>query len=138
MIRSPRIDSDFFRLRNPPPPVAPQNVEWCCIWDSVQSVEQPWPAEAMKIPTSAPNLTPNFCFYFLRSFDGVAELFDYLDSDWSHARPAILETCGCLLNRLHAAAARDLASIPWSVDLVQDVAAGRWHRYQSRHCTCPG
>src|SRR5271163_3275593 len=42
MIRSPRIDSDFFRLRNPPPPVAPQNVEWCCIWDSVQSVEQPW------------------------------------------------------------------------------------------------
>src|SRR5277367_6082798 len=41
MIRSPRIDSDFFRLRNPPPPVAPQNVEWCCIWDSVQSVEQP-------------------------------------------------------------------------------------------------
>src|SRR5271168_5205839 len=41
MIRSPHTDSDFFRLRNPPPPVAPQNVEWCCIWDSVQSVEQP-------------------------------------------------------------------------------------------------
>src|SRR5271167_1085854 len=45
MIRSPRIDSDFFRLRNPPPPVAPQNVEWCCIWDSVQSVEQPCAGE---------------------------------------------------------------------------------------------
>src|SRR5271168_578399 len=40
MIRSPRIDSDFFRLRNPPPPVAPQNVEWCCIWDSVQGTVQ--------------------------------------------------------------------------------------------------
>src|SRR5271170_437228 len=48
MIRSPRIDSDFFRLRNPPPPVAPQNVEWCCIWDSVQSVEQPWVQEAVR------------------------------------------------------------------------------------------
>src|SRR6202034_4630901 len=43
MIRSPHTDSDFFRPRNPPPPVAPQNVESCCIWDSVQSVEQPWP-----------------------------------------------------------------------------------------------
>ena len=42
MIRSPHTDSDFFRPRNPPPPVAPQNVESCCIWDSVQSVEQPW------------------------------------------------------------------------------------------------
>src|SRR5271157_2071004 len=41
MIRSPHTDSDFFRPRNPPPPVAPQNVESCCIWDSVQSVEQP-------------------------------------------------------------------------------------------------
>ena len=43
MIRSPHTDLDFFRPRNPPPPVAPQNVESCCIWDSVQSVEQPWP-----------------------------------------------------------------------------------------------
>src|SRR5277367_5138201 len=54
MIRSPRIDSDFFRLRNPPPPVAPQNVEWCCIWDSVQSVEQPCmrtPADASDLPS---------------------------------------------------------------------------------------
>src|SRR5271169_6941246 len=42
MIRSPHTDSDFFRPRNPPTPVAPQNVESCCIWDSVQSVEQPW------------------------------------------------------------------------------------------------
>ena len=47
MIRSPHTDTDFFRPRNPPPPVAPQNVESCCIWDSVQSVEQPWiPYEA--------------------------------------------------------------------------------------------
>src|SRR5271167_5175895 len=44
MIRSPHTDSDFFRPRNPPTPVAPQNVESCCIWDSVQCVEQPWGA----------------------------------------------------------------------------------------------
>src|SRR5271169_2819089 len=42
MIRSPHTDSDFFRPRNPPTPVAPQNVESCWIWDSVQCVEQPW------------------------------------------------------------------------------------------------
>src|SRR5271170_4294511 len=41
VIRSPRIDSDFFNLRNPLSLVAPQFTETCCIRDSVQSVEQP-------------------------------------------------------------------------------------------------
>ncbi len=48
MIRSPHTDSDFFRPRNPPTPVAPQNVESCCIWDSVQCVEQPWTEPAQR------------------------------------------------------------------------------------------
>src|ERR1700689_5232303 len=42
VIRSPRIDSDFFNLRNPLSLVAPQFAETCCIRDSVQSVEQPY------------------------------------------------------------------------------------------------
>src|SRR5208282_542902 len=50
MIRSPHTDSDFFPPRNPPPPVAPQNVESCCIWDSVQSVEQPWLRYEPRVP----------------------------------------------------------------------------------------
>ena len=56
MIRSPHTDSDFFRPRNPPPPVAPQNVKSCCIWDSVQSVEQPG---ALGGAVAGPNLVQN-------------------------------------------------------------------------------
>src|SRR5208283_4993745 len=41
-IRSPHTDSDFFAQRNRPPRFPHQDLENCCIWDSVESVEQPW------------------------------------------------------------------------------------------------
>src|SRR5271156_4527947 len=75
MIRSPRIDSDFFRLRNPPPPVAPQNVEWCCIWDSVQSVEQPWGRWSAIDP--APSQRALFMLYYLFNFNKIGEKGDW-------------------------------------------------------------
>ena len=56
MIWSPHTDLDFFRPRNPPPPVAPQNVELCCIWDLVQSVEQPCGGLEPTIKVGAPGI----------------------------------------------------------------------------------
>src|SRR5271165_3445352 len=41
-IRSPHTDSDFFASRNRPLRLSHQELENCCIWDSVESVEQPW------------------------------------------------------------------------------------------------
>src|SRR5271165_4913765 len=41
-IRSPHTDSDFFAPRNRPLRLSHQELENCCIWDSVESVEQPW------------------------------------------------------------------------------------------------
>src|SRR5271166_636579 len=43
-IRSPHTDSDFFAPRNRPLRLSHQELENCCIWDSVESVEQPWAA----------------------------------------------------------------------------------------------
>jgi hypothetical protein len=40
-IRSPHTDSDFFARRNRPLPLTHQDLGNCCIWDSVESVEQP-------------------------------------------------------------------------------------------------
>src|SRR5271166_5054915 len=40
-IRSPHTDSDFFAPRNRPLRLSHQELENCCIWDSVESVEQP-------------------------------------------------------------------------------------------------
>jgi hypothetical protein len=42
-IRSPHTDSDFFARRNRPLPLTHQDLGNCCIWDSVESVEQPCP-----------------------------------------------------------------------------------------------
>src|SRR5271165_1986884 len=42
-IRSPHTDSDFFAPRNRPLRLSHQELENCCIWDSVESVEQIWP-----------------------------------------------------------------------------------------------
>ena len=42
LIRSPHTDSDFFARRNRPPRLPRQDLETCCLRDSVESVEQPW------------------------------------------------------------------------------------------------
>ena len=41
-IRSPHTDSDFFVQRNQSLRLSHQEFANCCIWDSVESVEQPW------------------------------------------------------------------------------------------------
>src|SRR5580698_9454862 len=41
-IRSPQTDSDFFTQRNRPLHLPRQDLQSCCIRDSVESVEQPW------------------------------------------------------------------------------------------------
>src|SRR5208283_3640429 len=41
-IRSPHTDSDFFARRNRSLRLQHQDLRNCCIWDSVESVEQPW------------------------------------------------------------------------------------------------
>src|SRR5271165_3262589 len=55
-IRSPHTDSDFFAPRNRPLRLSHQELENCCIWDSVESVEQPClPTTSDACPSSASN-----------------------------------------------------------------------------------
>src|SRR5271157_5781800 len=59
-IRSPHTDSDFFAPRNRPLRLSHQELENCCIWDSVESVEQPWATRAVCMTTCACIwMTPN-------------------------------------------------------------------------------
>jgi len=52
LIRSPHTDSDFFARRNRPPRLPRQDLESCCIRDSVESVEQPWGRKARRVLAS--------------------------------------------------------------------------------------
>src|SRR5271166_6363720 len=54
-IRSPHTDSDFFAPRNRPLRLSHQELENCCIWDSVESVEQPWVLKLVEIAAPAPD-----------------------------------------------------------------------------------